>query len=198
MEARDSSQSRRLSPITLIVLVVVGLGILFVAVLIVELATGSREGSELLPSPRPLIPESIEGFAIQNRPELASQLLQTYRSGGIPVTAVEAAEIGDASTAADLSGAVVGTAANPTSQSFRARVLIGAAVGYAVPGRPQFGSVIRNGLVVYTHVVDDGRLSVWFFKDAFIQLFVPNELVERNDEILDAVLDAQIPGAKEG
>lgn len=190
MDDAKSVESRRLSAGARIFLVLVGLGVVFGAVLMVELVTGSRtakEGGDLVHAPTPIIPASVERFPVTNDPEAAAFLTSAYRKGNVPVTTVEAALVGAGSTKGRLSAARVEPSADPASKAFRGDILIGAAAGYGVEAA-QFSYRVRSGIAVYTLTISDGRLFVWFFSDAFVQLFVPAAIGEEADAMFDAIL----------
>lgn len=198
MENGNSAETRRLSVGVRIVLILAGLGVLFAAVAAVELATGSRtakEGSELLRAPMPMIPAAVEGFGVSTDPSAATFLADAYRKGRVPVNAVEAAQVGGGSTKGRLSAARVDPSANPSSKSFRADILLGAAAGYGVDAA-QFSYRIRDGVAVYMLTTSEGRLWVWFFSDAFVQLFVPAAIGEQADAMFAAVLRAIVNAAR--
>lgn len=192
MDQHNSADSRRVSVGLRIVLVLVGLAMIFGVVLVVELATGSRtptEGAELLHAPDPMIPATVEGFAVGNDPDAASFLEQAYRKGNVPVTRVEAALIGSGSAKGRLSAARVDREAGPATKQFRGNILLGAAAGYGVEAA-QFSYRVRDGIAVYTLTVSEGRLFVWFFSDSFVQLFVPASIGDKADAMFEAVLGA--------
>jgi hypothetical protein len=194
VEANNSAETRRLSAGVRIFLVLVGLGLLFGAVLAVELATGSRtakEGAELLIAPRPMIPATVAGFPVSSDPDAARFLGDAYRRGNVPVNLVEAAQVGAGSARGRLSAARVDPSANPASKSFRGDILIGAAAGYGADAA-QFSYRVRDDVAVYTLVTTDGRLWVWFFRDAFVQLFAPASIGDRADAMFEAILLAMV------
>jgi hypothetical protein len=193
VETNNSAETRRLSVGVRIFLVLVGLGLLFGAVLAVELASGSRtakEGVELLRAPLPMIPATVEGFPVSRDHDAAAFLANAYRKGNVPVNTVEAALVGSGATKGRLSAARVDPSANPSSKSFRGDILLGAAAGYGIDAA-QFSYRIRDKIAVYSLVTSEGRLRVWFFRDAFVQLFVPAGIGDEADAMFDAVLRAQ-------
>lgn len=193
---RADEPQARIRPVTRIMLALGALLLIFGTVLVVELATGGREpvaGDELLAAPDPLIPTSIAGYTIRDEPALASALTQEYRSRSLSVERIEAASIPLRSSAASLLAASMSPEANLGSSQFRAGVLTGAAGGFDIDtGENPFRYRIAGGVVVYTTDAPEGSLFVWFFRDAFVQLFVPPELVTESSEIQRVVLEAQL------
>lgn len=190
METRESPETPRLSVGFRIFGVLAGLALLFAAVLTFELLTSDEnqpEGGELLLAPRPIIPPSVEGFPVAADPGAATFLSDAYRRGGVPVTGVEAAQIGGDREKGKLAAATVAASAAPGSRQFRGDILLGAAAGYGVQAA-QYSSRVRDDVAVYTLVVSEGRLYVWFFSDAFVQLFVPAAIGDRADAMFEAVL----------
>jgi len=177
-------------------LVLGALLVIFAAVLAVELITGERTpeaGAELLAAPDPVIPRSIAGYTIRDEPGLASTLTQEYRARSLAVERIEAASIPLRASASSLLAATMKAEANLASSQFRAGVLTGAASGFGIdPSQHPFRYRVAGGVVVYTTEAPEGALSVWFFRDAFVQLFVPKELVSEAPEIQRVVLEAQL------
>lgn len=170
--------------------------LVFGVVLLVSVATGERTpqaGDELLTAPDPLLPATIAGYTIRPEPEIAGALTSEYRARSVAVERVEAASIPLRSSASSLFAATLKPEANPRSSKFRAGVISGAAGGFGIdltqhPVR--FGT--SGGVVVYSTSSDEGRLFVWFFRDAFVQLFVPPDLATEAGEIQRVILEAQL------
>lgn len=168
---------------------------IFLVVLLVEVQSvdsPAREGSELLAAPGPVLPQQIDGYTIRPEPELAAALAQEYRDRSVSVVAVEAASIAVRSSAASLLAATLDPRANPKSSQFRADVLIAAAAGFGIDATATpYKTVIIDGIVIYTANAPEGRLAVWFFADAFVQLFVPAPIEAESEDIRRVIVDAQ-------
>lgn len=197
MEAPRADESPgRIRPGTRILLALGALLVIFGAVLAVELATGERTpvpGAELLAAPDPLIPGTVAGYSIRAEPDLASALTAEYRSRSVSIERVEAASIPLRSSASSLLAATMKPEADLASSQFRAGVLTGAASGFGIdPAANPFRYRTAGGVVVYSTDAPEGALFVWFFRDAFVQLFVPAELSTEAQEIQRVVLEAQL------
>jgi len=170
--------------------------LVFGAVLAVELVTSERTpqpGAELLDAPDPLIPESVAGYTIRDEPSLASALTQEYRARSVAVERVEAASLPLRASASSLLAATMKPEADLGSSQFRAGVLTGAANGFSIdPAEHPFRYHTAGGIVVYSTTAPEGDLFVWFFRDAFMQLFVPTDLAPEASEIQRVVLEAQL------
>lgn len=179
--------------------VLIGLGALlavFGAVLAIELGTAERNpdsGGELLAAPSPILPARVSGYRIVPEPELADSLEGEYQSLSPSVLSVEAASVPLGTAAASVVAASLDATAKPSSSEFRAGVLTGAAGGFDIdPGANPFTYRTQGRVAVYATVAQQGRLFVWFFRDAFVQLFVPATLAAEADEIQRVILEAQL------
>lgn len=177
-------------------MVVGGLLLIFGVVLIVSVATSERapvQGDELLTAPDPLLPASIAGYTIRPEPQIAGALTSEYRSRSVAVERVEAASIPLRASASSLFAATLRPAAGVSTSRFRAGVIQGAAGGFGIDlAEHPVRFTTAGGVAVYTTASDQGRLYVWFFRDAFVQLFVPPDLATEAAEIQRVVLEAQL------
>lgn len=200
MQESTPAPSRPLSPGARAAILFAGVVAIFLTVLILSAQTGSRtprEGSELLAAPSPLLPDALPGgYEVRPEPELALALHDEYRRRSVDVTSVEAASLPIGGSSASVLAATLGQSAGLASSEFRAGVLTGAAGGFGIdPGKNPFRPVYQQNVVVYTTSSEEGRLYVWFFREAFVQLFVPAEIAGEADEVRRVLLEAQLARA---
>ncbi|MGH2830375.1 MAG: hypothetical protein ACRDJM_07810 [Actinomycetota bacterium] len=195
-QAGGNAPPRRLAAGTKIAIGALALAAVFGVVLAVELASSDktpRSGDELLVAPTPVLPAAISGYRIVAEPDLADSLEEQYRATSVSVTDVEAASVPLRSAAASVVAARLDSRAKPSSSDFRAGVLTGAAGGFDInPAANPFTYRTVGRVVVYSTSAQQGRLYVWFFRDAFVQLFVPPAIAAEGDEIQRMILDAQL------
>lgn len=174
-------------------LVGVALAAVIAVVLLVEVAGGDRApGAELRVAPTPLLVTPIPGYRLTLSPQLAAALRDGYRQQGSPIHDVEAGEISLRGTSVSVVGARLDSEQTGRSKEFRAGVLVGAAGANKIdPESHPFRYSIRSGTAVYVIDGPVGRLYVWFFRDAFMQMFIPLVLEADADSLQQAVLGAQ-------
>ncbi|MHB8511531.1 MAG: hypothetical protein ACYDCC_05070 [Actinomycetota bacterium] len=168
-------------------------GAIFGAVLLVELQVQKpAPGSELLSSPPMLIPAMLSGYQASADASLASMLSTQYRSAGLPVSRVRAEDIALRGSTAVLTAARLNQLGLARSTSFRAGVLAGAASAHGIdPQVRPFHYSIADGVVVYADDTDSGRLYVWFFNDAFEELFVPQAIADEAIQLQRSILQQE-------